>query len=62
MIGKAIYTILKKEISDLATGGIYPIVMPQNAKYSLSDSSSYPAVLYHHKSLNAFLRLHPKKK
>lgn len=47
MIGKAIYTILKKEISDLATGGIYPIVMPQNAKYSLSDSSSYPAVLYH---------------
>ena len=47
MIGKAIYTILKKEISDLATGGIYPIVMPQNAKYTLSDSSSYPAVLYH---------------
>ena len=47
MIGKAIHTILKSQISDLATGGIYPIILPQNAKYSLSDASSYPAVLYH---------------
>ena len=37
MIGKAIHKILKEQISDLATGGIYPIIMPQNAKYSLSD-------------------------
>ena len=47
MIGKAIHTILKSQISDLATGGIYPIILPQNAKYSLSSSSSYPAVIYH---------------
>lgn len=46
MIGKAIHNILKEQISDLATGGIYPIIMPQNAKYSVSDSSSYPAVIY----------------
>ena len=47
MIGKAIHRILKDKISDLSTGAIYPVVMPQNAKYSLSDASSYPAVIYH---------------
>ena len=47
MIGQAIHTILKSQISDLASGGIFPIIMPQNAKYSLSSSSSYPAVIYH---------------
>lgn len=39
MIGKAIHKILKDKISDLATGGIYPVVMPQNC--------SYPSVVYH---------------
>ena len=42
MVGKAIYNILKTHISDLATGGIYPIVMPQRAT-NLSDK---PAVIY----------------
>tara|TARA_R100001443_G_scaffold117452_1_gene143003 strand:+ start:11073 stop:12527 length:1455 start_codon:yes stop_codon:yes gene_type:complete len=39
MIGKAIYKILKSKISDLATGGIYPNVVPQNV--------DYPVVVYH---------------
>ena len=47
MIGQAIHTILKSQISDLSTGGVFPIIMPQNSKYSLSSSSSYPAVIYH---------------
>lgn len=47
MIGKAIHIILKDKISELSSGGIYPVVMPQNAKYSLGDSSSYPAIVYH---------------
>ena len=47
MIGKAIHMILKDKISELNSGGIYPVVMPQNAKYKLGDSSSYPAIVYH---------------
>ena len=47
MIGKAIHIILKDKISELNSGGIYPVVMPQNAKYKLGDSSSYPAIVYH---------------
>ena len=46
MIGKAIHTILKDKIKDLSTGSIYPVIMPQNAKYTLGDSSSYPAIIY----------------
>ena len=42
MVGKAIYNILKTHISDLATGGIYPVVMPQRST-NLSDK---PAVIY----------------
>jgi hypothetical protein len=47
MIGQAIHKILKNQISDLSSGGVFPIIMPQNAKYSLSSSSSYPAIIYH---------------
>tara|TARA_R100001594_G_scaffold132499_1_gene172737 strand:+ start:10249 stop:11658 length:1410 start_codon:yes stop_codon:yes gene_type:complete len=42
MIGKAIYNILKTHISDLATGGIYPVVMPQRS----TNLSAKPAVIY----------------
>tara|TARA_R100001463_G_scaffold65456_2_gene118746 strand:+ start:385 stop:1800 length:1416 start_codon:yes stop_codon:yes gene_type:complete len=42
MIGKAIYKLLKNEVSDLATGGIYPVIMPQNP----NDSNNFPAVIY----------------
>ena len=42
MIGKAIYNLLKSHISDLATGGIYPVVIPQNS----TDLSSSPAIVY----------------
>jgi hypothetical protein len=47
MIGQAIHKILKNQISDLNSGGVFPIIMPQNSKYSLSSASSYPAVIYH---------------
>ena len=47
MIGKAIHRILKDKISELSTGGIFPVVMPQNAKYSISSNTNYPAIVYH---------------
>ena len=47
MIGKAAHIILKDKIPELSTGGIYPVVMPQNAAYSISASSNYPAIVYH---------------
>tara|TARA_R100000700_G_scaffold40930_1_gene58550 strand:+ start:213 stop:1682 length:1470 start_codon:yes stop_codon:yes gene_type:complete len=47
MIGKAIHRILKDKISDLNNGGIYPVIMPQNAKHSISASTNYPAIVYH---------------
>ncbi len=47
MIGKAIHRILKDKISDLSSGGVFPVIMPQNVNYTLSSSSSYPAVIYH---------------
>ena len=47
MIGKAIHKILKNKISDLSSGAIFPVIMPQNSKFSLGDASSYPAVIYH---------------
>ena len=46
MIGRAIHQILKTNISELSTGGIYPIIMPQNPKYTLGTSTSYPAIIY----------------
>ena len=42
MIGKAIYTLLKNKVSDLATGGIYPVVIPHNP----NGSNNFPAVIY----------------
>lgn len=48
MIGNAIHTILKNKIISLSTGKIFPIIMPQNAKYKLGASENYPAVIYHH--------------
>ena len=42
MIGKAIYKLLKNEISEFSTGGIYPVIMPQNPK----ESNNFPAVIY----------------
>lgn len=47
MIGKAIHIILKDKISELNTGGIYPVVMPQNANYSISSNTNYPSIVYH---------------
>ena len=46
MIGRAIHQILKTHIAELSTGGIYPIIMPQNPKYTLGTSTSYPAIIY----------------
>jgi len=46
MIGKAIHTILKDKISDLDDGKIYPIVLPQNANYSINSNLNYPAIIY----------------
>ena len=42
MIGKAIYKLLKTHLSNVATGGIYPIIIPENA----IDLSSSPAIVY----------------
>ena len=47
MIGKALHIILKDKIKDLNNGAIYPVVMPQNANYSISSSTNYPAIVYH---------------
>ena len=47
MIGKAVHKILKDKISALNDGGIYPVIMPQNANYSISSSTNYPAIVYH---------------
>ena len=47
MIGKAIHRILKDKISELNSGGVYPVVMPENANYSISSSTNYPAIVYH---------------
>ena len=46
MVGKAIYILLKEKISELSAGGVFPVVMPQNAKYSLSENNSFPAIVY----------------
>ena len=46
MIGKAIHIILKDKISELNSGGIYPVVLPQNADYSIGASSNYPSIIY----------------
>ena len=47
MIGKAIHRILKDKISNLNNGGVFPVIMPQNSKYSISSAKNYPAVIYH---------------
>tara|TARA_R100000458_G_scaffold59929_2_gene72833 strand:- start:7251 stop:8753 length:1503 start_codon:yes stop_codon:yes gene_type:complete len=47
MIGKAIHKILKTQISDLSTGGVFPVVIPQNTKYKLDSDSAYPSIIYH---------------
>tara|TARA_R110002020_G_scaffold92169_5_gene223335 strand:+ start:6222 stop:7721 length:1500 start_codon:yes stop_codon:yes gene_type:complete len=47
MIGKAIHKLLKTQISNLSTGGVFPIVIPQNAKYKLTSDSTYPSIIYH---------------
>jgi len=47
MIGKAIHKILKNKITELNTGGIFPVVMPENSKYSISSNTNYPAIVYH---------------
>ena len=47
MIGKAIHIILKDKITELNSGGIYPVVMPQNANYTISSGTNYPSIVYH---------------
>ena len=46
MIGKAIYTIIKNNISEFNTGGVFPVVMPQNANYTTGANSNFPAIIY----------------
>jgi len=44
MIGRAIHQILKNNISDLSSGDIYPVIIPQNSK--INTGQSYPAIIY----------------
>ena len=46
MIGKAIHKLLTEKISNLSSGGAYPLVVPQNAKNAISSTTNYPAVVY----------------
>ena len=44
MIGRAIHQILKNNISDLSSGGVFPVIIPQNSKIDVGQS--YPSIVY----------------
>tara|TARA_B100000519_G_C14261030_1_gene448052 strand:+ start:10028 stop:11485 length:1458 start_codon:yes stop_codon:yes gene_type:complete len=48
LIGKAVHILLTDKIKEIATGEVYPVVMPQNANFNLNNlsKSNYPAVIY----------------
>ena len=46
MIGRALHSILKNNLDALATGGIYPVVMPQKSYKASGNITPYPAIIY----------------